>query len=356
LVASRSLPRVVGAGAARGLAVIDAPKGWIGRTLSARRRSTVDAAARLLPLGGTVVNVLPVPDPDWFSVVRTKGDEAWVEARLFSDPAHVGFAIRCSPTEAPRLDRDVRDLAERVPAVLPLFGGAIDGGKCLVVADGKPRYAELPARELLASLTTGFEEYGLDFVALPEARHIAVQSRKAARRFLVWDVVDAALVADVAVHAAWPMDFASEAAPDGTVWAAAFDTLYNFDPHNWSLRASHRLREEPNGESVSWVRSSRDGETLEIGWTGVRQDFSLGEWPINIPTGSSVLELDCVAMTVEHVATFPEWTRAAVVRHPQADVIARSTHTLQPIFWRSPVERRPRRLYPPRHPSERVWM
>lgn len=284
---------------------------------------------------------------DRFCVVRSQGVGASVEARAFSAPDALLARIE--------VGRDIRQEGAHqawdfLPPLVSL-AGARGMGLTLVHTQGHsgPQLVRLPAGPF-ARYSIGVEEYGLSVTVLPDGHRVVVQSRKLGGSFAVWDVFAEQLAATPQIHAMYPLAFASNLSPAGTLWAASGDTLFEFDTASWELEFSARLRERRSGGIVGWVRSIEEGRTLLCGWN-LHQPATEG-W--TAPGHGEVLAVDTESRVVERLGQFPRWTESAVLRRPQGDVIAEAWGNDE-AYSQQPARSEPHPLFAPRSPDDHDW-
>jgi hypothetical protein len=203
-----------------------------------------------------------------------------------------------------------------------------------------------------SELVDGLEEYGLKVTVLDDLNQVTVQSGHSGRRLVVWQLDTQRVAYDLSVEASYPLVFANAVADGNTLWAASSDTLFEFEPSNWQLRWSARLRSGPNGSFVGWLSIDADRHRLIIGWQrrAVRGRQGFAE-----PAGGDVLALDTATRELTALGQLPSWTSSAVVQDASSALIIQQHPIFGAAIWRTAIRPQPRALYPPRPPGHWDW-
>jgi hypothetical protein len=351
LIADPELLSLIGAGDGGSLARID-----LAGALGSEDDDVVVLAADSIAGDGAVLEVLLGRERGWFAVVRSVSDRTFVEARTFAAAHESVAAIEVAPDLHTVVHGDRGALA-CLPDVVSLGEGELGAVAWVLSMSAQARRVAVRDSSLLAAVTEGFEEYGLEASVLPVVNRVAIQSRKAGDRFGVWDATSGVVAADVHLRSAWPMKFADRLSPPGMLWAASFDTLYEFDVANWELRRSFRLRGESTGHHAGWLRVLGDGSRLLVGWDCVtpRRITPDEPWTFNEPACGEVLVFDVAREELKRIATFPGWTGTATFLDAERVVVAQAW-TRPATFWATRAIDESRTLHPPRDADDRMWL
>jgi hypothetical protein len=330
LVSDDSISRIVGRSgvAASDLGVLE-PIGKLRDISSPRRLQPIRVR------GDWTVEHIATGRGGWFCVVRVHELGTKIEALHLLNPSAVQAAVALD-TQGQVQENGRRAVWDFLPSLLPV--GSLGDTVLSVVHrghPGPPRVLHLPPVAAFAGLTAGAEEYGLSPTVLPDGRHVVVESGAGGGRLVFWDALAGQKAADVVLSASGPMVFTSAISPDGTLWAASIDTLYELDPSTWAVTFSARLGQGPTGSFIPWLSSIDGGRTVLIGRNGRRP----------APGGGEVLALDTHNRTLESLARLPMWTRHAVLRRQHGDLVVESWGDDRQ-YWQVPVKPEARMLFP----------